>query len=73
MAIANAQAQSRRRPPKANSALWHIVITQMDYDWRTKASIERRMNDDQLTKKEAVRCFKRHVARVVSNLLRWSD
>ena len=54
---------------QANSALWHIVITRMVYDPRTNAYIERRMNDDQLTKKEAVRCLKRCVAREVFTLL----
>ena len=54
---------------QANSALWHIVITRMSYDPRTTAYIERRMNDDQLTKKEAVRCLKRYIAREVFNLL----
>ena len=55
--------------PQANSALWHIVITRMVYDPRTTAYIERRMKSDQLTKKEAVRCLKRYVAREVFNLL----
>jgi len=54
---------------QANSALWHIVITRMSYDPRTNDYIERRMNQDQLTKKEAVRCAKRYVAREVFNLL----
>ena len=54
---------------QANSALWHIVITRMAYDARTNAYIERRMNDGQLTKKEAVRCLKRYVAREVFSLL----
>jgi transposase len=54
---------------QANSALWHIVITRMSYDPRSRAYIERRMNDDQLTKKEAIRCLKRYIAREVFNLL----
>jgi transposase len=54
---------------QANSALWHIVITRMVYDPRTNAYIEHRISDDQLTKKEAVRCLKRYVAREVFNLL----
>ncbi len=53
---------------QANSALWHIVITRMVYDPRTTEYIERRTNDG-LTKKEAVRCLKRYVAREVYSLL----
>jgi len=53
---------------QANSALWHIVITRMVYDPRTTEYIERRTNEG-LTKKEAVRCLKRYIAREVYSLL----
>ncbi len=53
---------------QANSALWHIVITRMAYDPRTTEYIDRRIAEG-LTKKEAVRCLKRYVAREVFNLL----
>jgi transposase len=53
---------------QANSALWHIVITRMVYDPRTTEYIERRTNEG-LTKKEAVRCLKRYIAREVYGLL----
>ena len=53
---------------QANSALWHIVITRMVYDPRTTEYIERRTKEG-LTKKEAVRCLKRYVAREVYSLL----
>ncbi len=56
-------AQPRRRP-QANSALWHIVFTRMVNDPRTQHYIERRMKDGR-TKKEAIRCLKRYVAREV--------
>jgi transposase len=49
---------------QANSALWHIVFTRMVNDPRTKHYIERRMKDGK-TKKEAMRCLKRYVAREV--------
>lgn len=49
---------------QANSALWHIVFTRMVKDPRTRHYIERRMKD-QRTKKEAIRCLKRYVAREV--------
>ena len=53
---------------QANSALWHIVLTRMVYDPRTTEYIHRRRTEG-LTKKEAVRCLKRYVAREVFNLL----
>jgi transposase len=53
---------------QANSALWHIVITRMVYDPRTAEYIDRRRKEG-LTKKEAVRCLKRYVAREVYTLL----
>ncbi len=49
---------------QANSALWRIVMTRIVYDPRTKHYIERRMKEG-LTKKEAMRCLKRYVAREV--------
>ena len=49
---------------QANSALWHIVLTRMVYDPRTTEYIDRRRTQG-LTKKEAVRCLKRYVAREV--------
>jgi len=42
--------------------LWHIVFTRMVCDPNTRAYIERRMKDGR-TKKEAIRCLKRYVAR----------
>jgi transposase len=53
---------------QANSALWHIVITRIVYDPRTTEYINRRTKEG-LTKKEAVRCLKRYVAREVFTLL----
>jgi transposase len=53
---------------QANSALWHIVITRMVYDPRTRDYIQRRMNEG-LIKEEAFRCLKRYIAREVYNHL----
>ena len=53
---------------QANSALWHIVITRMVYDPRTTEYINRLVKEG-LSKKEAVRCLKRYVAREVHGLL----
>jgi transposase len=55
---------SRGGDRSANSALWHIVFTRMVCDPRTRHYIERRMKDGR-TKKEAIRCLKRYVAREV--------
>lgn len=49
---------------QANSALWHVVITRMVCDPRTRDYIARRI-DEGLTKKEAVRCLKRYIAREI--------
>jgi transposase len=57
---------------QANSALWHIVLTRMVYDPRTTEYIERRTKEG-LTKREAVRCLKRYVAREVYALLPRSE
>ena len=53
---------------QANSALWRIVVTRLSYDQRTKDYLERRVAEG-LTKKEAMRCLKRYVAREVYNEL----
>jgi transposase len=59
---------SRAGDRQANSALWRIVMTRIVYDPRTAAYINRRMKDG-LTKREAMRCLKRYVAREVFQLL----
>ena len=53
---------------QANSALWKIVLTRMVCDPRTRHYIERRTKDGR-TKKEAIRCLKRYIAREVYNHL----
>jgi len=55
---------NRSGDSQANSALWHIVFTRMVNDPRTRHYLERRMKDGR-TKKEAIRCLKRYVAREV--------
>jgi transposase len=53
---------SRAGDRQANSALWRVVMTRITCDPRTKAYIERRMKEG-LSKREAMRCLKRYVAR----------
>jgi len=52
----------------AKSALWRIVVTRTLCDPRTRDYIDRRVREG-LTKKEAFRCLKRHIAREVYNHL----
>jgi transposase len=54
---------------QANAALWHIVITRMSADPRTRAYVERRSKEG-LSKKEIIRVLKRYVAREVYYYLR---
>ena len=49
---------------QANSALWVIVITRMGADTRTRAYVERRL-DEGRTKPDIIRILKRYVAREV--------
>lgn len=49
---------------QANAALWHIVVTRMSADARTKLYVQRRTRDG-LSKKEIIRVLKRYVAREV--------
>jgi transposase len=53
---------------QANRALWHIVITRLASDPRTKAYLERRVKDGR-SKREAIRMLKRYVAREVYRYL----
>lgn len=47
---------------QANSALWHIALTRMSSDPRTRAYVLRR-TDEGLTKRDVMRCLKRYIAR----------
>ena len=53
---------------QANAALWRIVVTRMAHDRRTQAYVARRTAEG-TTKKEIIRCLKRHVAREVYKAL----
>jgi transposase len=52
----------------ANQALWRIVLVRLSFDAETRAYLERRVSEGK-TKKEAIRCLKRYVAREVFALL----
>jgi hypothetical protein len=54
---------------EANHALWRIVITRMSSHAPTRACVERRTKEG-LSKKEIIRCLKRHAAREVYPHLR---
>src|SRR5436190_3861425 len=49
---------------QANAALWHIVVTRMSSDPRTRRYVERRSKEGR-SKKEIIRVLKRYVAREV--------
>jgi transposase len=53
---------------QANAALWRIVLVRLACDPATKDYLERRIKDGH-TKKEAIRCLKRYVARELYQLL----
>ncbi len=59
---------SRAGDRQANAALWRVVMTRIVYDPRTQRYIERRMKEG-LSKREAMRCLKRYVARELFYLL----
>jgi transposase len=52
----------------ANNALWRIVMVRMASDQRTKNYVARRTLEGK-TKREIIRCLKRHVAREIFRLL----
>jgi transposase len=47
---------------QANAALWQVTMTRMVSDPRTRDYVERRVKEG-LTKREAMRCLKRYIAR----------
>jgi transposase len=53
---------------QANSALYMIVIARLRWDRRTRAYLDRRVSEGK-TKREAVRCLKRYVARELYELI----
>lgn len=59
---------SRAGDRQANSALWRIVMTRIISDPPTKAYMDRRVKEG-LSKREAIRCLKRYVAREIFSLL----
>ena len=54
---------------RANRALHQIAVTRMPYDQRTKDYVGKRKRDGK-SKKEAIRCLKRYIAREVFRALR---
>jgi transposase len=60
---------SRRGNRKANSALYTIALVRMGHDERTREFIRRQMSKGK-TKKDAMRCLKRYIARIVYGALR---
>ncbi|HEX4251556.1 MAG TPA: IS110 family transposase, partial [Pseudonocardia sp.] len=54
---------------QANAALWRIVVTRIRLDDRTRDYLRRRISEGK-TKREAMRCLKRYIAREVFHLIK---
>jgi len=54
--------------PRANAALYRIIIIRLRYDVRTKTYLQRRMEEGK-TKTEVIRCLKHYTAREVFGIL----
>lgn len=54
---------------RANRALYQIAVTRMSHDQRTRDYVGKRKHDGK-SKKEAIRCLKRRIAREVFRALR---
>jgi transposase len=54
---------------RANAALYRIALTRSRFDPRTRDYLDRRASQG-LTRREAIRCVKRYVAREIYNLVR---
>ena len=64
----NRHRLSRGGDRAANRALWRIVLTRMRTDERTGDYVARRQAEGK-SKREAVRCLKRYVAREIYHVL----
>jgi len=53
---------------QANSALWRIALVRLSHDQASKDYVARRISEGK-SKKEAIRCLKRYIAREVFNAL----
>jgi transposase len=53
---------------QANAALYRIVLSRLRWDTRTRDYLERRLTEGK-TRREAIRCIKRYVAREIYNLI----
>jgi transposase len=62
------KTQRRRLNRQANSALYTIVIARLRWDTRTRSYVERRVTEGK-TRREAIRCLKRYVAREIYQVL----
>ncbi len=54
---------------QANAALHRIVISRLRWDERTRSYLGKRMSEGK-TRREAIRCLKRYVARDLFKLIR---
>ena len=59
---------NHRRDRRANNALWRIAMVRLSFDERTIAYAQRRRTEGK-TRRETIRCLKRHIAREIYRLL----
>lgn len=64
----NRRRLNRGGDRQANAALYHIVITRLRCDIATRQYVERRLHEGK-TRREAMRCLKRYIAREVYQLI----
>jgi transposase len=57
---------------QANSALYTITIARLRWDKRTQGYVQRRVTQGK-TRREAIRCLKRYIAREIYHDLNWTD
>ncbi|MFE4425396.1 transposase [Streptomyces sp. NPDC056817] len=63
---------NRGRNRQANSALYTVVLARLRWDSRTRGYIDRRIAEGK-TRREALRCLKRYVAREIHRLIASSN
>jgi transposase len=54
---------------QANAALYRITLSRLRWDTRTQSYLQRRL-DERKTRREAIRCLKRYIAREVFTLIK---
>ncbi|MFB7576240.1 hypothetical protein [Streptomyces sp. NPDC056165] len=70
--LAGGRRLNRGGNRQANSALYTVVLARLRWDSRTRGYIDRRIAEGK-TRREALRCLKRYVARGIHRLIASSN